>query len=163
MERGFCSTAGGRYLRNRWSLALALGAGLALSFAVPAQAATDTLDQSQTSTSGLESVGQMAQTFTAGITGQLDRVSLSTDTGLATFTVQVESVSGTFPAGTALLGTSHFSGSYLCCRRWHDYSFSPAIQATKGAHYAIVVTVVGRPHLTSYTSHAVDAYSRGSP
>ncbi len=162
MERGFCSTVGGRSLRNRWSLALALGAGLALSFAVPAQAATDTLDQSQTSTSGLESAGQMAQTFTAGTTGQLDRVSLATDTSLATFTVQVESVSGTFPAGTTVLGTSNFSGSYLCCRRWHDYFFSPAIQVTKGAHYAIVVKVVGRWHLTWYTSDGVDSYSSGS-
>ncbi len=153
---------GGRSLRNRWSLALALGAGLALSFAVPAQAATDTLDQSQTSTSGLESVGQMAQTFTAGITGQLDRVSLATDTSLATFTVQVESVSGTFPAGTTVLGTSNFSGSYLCCHRWHDYLFSPAIQVTKGGQYAIVVKVVGRWHLTWYTSDGVDAYSGGS-
>ena len=153
---------GGRSLRNRWSLALALGAGLALSFAVPAQAATDTLDQSQTSTSGLESVGQMAQTFTAGITGQLDRVSLATDTSLATFTVQIESVSGTFPAGTTVLGTSNFSGSYLCCHRWHDYLFSPAIQVTKGGHYAIVVKVVGRWHLSWYTSDGVDAYSGGS-
>src|ERR1700752_3646285 len=113
MERGIRTKRSGRSLRNSWSLAVALGAGFALSFALPVQAATDVLDQSQTSTAGLESVGQMAQTFTAGITGQLDRVSLSTDTSSATFTVQIYSVVGTFPAGLTLLGTSSFSGSYL--------------------------------------------------
>src|SRR6266853_5175791 len=118
MERGIRYRLSGRSVRSRWSLALALGIGFAMSFALPAQATTDTMDQFQLSNSGVELWGQMAQTFTAGMTGQLDRVSLSTDTSLATFTVQVESVSGTFPAGTTVLGTSNFSGSYLCCRRW---------------------------------------------
>src|SRR5229473_1840264 len=143
MERGIRYRQSGRSLRSRWSLALALGVGFAMSFVLPAQATTtDTMDQFQLSNSGVETAGQMAQTFTAGVTGQLDRVSLSTDTSLATFTVQVESVSGTFPAGTTVLGTSNFSGSYLCCHRWHDYLFSPAIQVTKGGQYAIVVKVV---------------------
>src|SRR5229473_1229646 len=162
MERGTRYRLIGGSLRSRWSLGLALGVGFAMSFALPAQAATETMDQFQLSNSGVESVGQMAQTFTAGITGQLDRVSLATDTSLATFTVQVESVSGTFPAGTTVLGTSNFSGSYLCCHRWHDYLFSPAIQVTKGGQYAIVVKVVGRWHLSWYTSDGVDAYSGGS-
>ena len=61
-----------------------VGAGFALSFALPAQAVTDTLDQSQTLTSGAEIVPWMAQTFTAGMTGQLDRVSLATNPGRPT-------------------------------------------------------------------------------
>jgi len=133
-----------------------------LTFSLPAQAATDTLDQFQNGTSGVELAGQMAQTFTAGMTGQLDRVSLATDTSLATFTVQLESVSGTFPAGTAVLGTSSFSGSYLCCRRFHDFYFSPSIGVTAGGHYAIVVLVPGRSHLSWYTSNGADNYAGGS-
>ena len=85
MERGIRYRANGRSLRSRWSLALALGAGLALTFSRPAQAATETLDQFQNGTSGVERVGQMAQTFTAGMTGQLDRISLATDASPATF------------------------------------------------------------------------------
>jgi hypothetical protein len=84
-----------------------------LTFSLPAQAATETLDQFQNGPSSVELAGQMAQTFTAGMTGQLDRVSLATDASPATFTVQVESASGTFPAGTAVLGTSNFRGNYL--------------------------------------------------
>src|ERR1700730_2876909 len=104
----------------------------------------------------------MAETFTAGMTAQLDRVSLAPDASAATFTVQLESVSGTFPASTAVLGTSTFSGSYLCCRRFHDFYFSPTIGVTAGGHYAIVVLVSGRSHLSWYTSNGADNYAGGS-
>jgi PKD repeat protein len=133
-----------------------------LSFALPAQAATDTLDQFQNSTSGVELAGQMAQTFTAGMTGQLDRVSLAADTGSATFAVQLESVSGNFPAGTTLLGSSSFSGSFVCCRRFHDFYFTPTIPVTAGAQYAIVAMVPGRSHLSWYTSNGANNYAGGS-
>lgn len=162
MERGIRYRANDRSPRSRWSLALALGVGLALTFSLPAQAATDTLDQLQNGTSSVELAGQMAQTFTAGITGQLDRVSLAADTSFATFTVQLESVSGTFPDGTAVLGTSSFSGSYACCRRFHDFYFSPTIGVTAGGHYAIVVLVTSRTHLSWYTSNGADNYPGGS-
>jgi len=162
MERVIRYRVGRRSLRSRWSLALALGAGFALSLALPAQAATETLDQFQNSTNGVESTGQMAQTFTAAMAGQLDRVSLATDTSFATFTVQLESVSGTFPAGAALLGTVSYSGSYLCCRQFHDFYFNPTIPITAGGHYAIVVKVSGRSHLSWYTSNGADNYPGGS-
>ena len=165
MERGFRQGLGDRSARSRWSLALALGAGFALALSLPAQAApTETMDQSQLSTSGVELAGQMAQTFTAGMTGQLDRVSLATDTSLATFTVQVESVSATFPAGTTVLGTNTTSGaSYSCCRRFNDFYFTPTIPVTKGGHYAIVVKVPStRSHLSWYTSNGADNYAGGS-
>jgi hypothetical protein len=159
MERGIRYRVSGRSLRSRWSFALALGAGFALSFALPAQAATETLDQSQPLNGGLESVGQMAQTFTAGITGQLDRVSLSSDAGFAAGTVSIQTVSGTFPAGT-VLGTNSYSVSYLCCHGFHDFGFTPAVPVTAGAHYAIVVKVP-RGKFTWYDSNGVDAYAGG--
>jgi hypothetical protein len=159
MERGIRYRVSGRSLRSRWSFALALGVGFALSFALPAQAATETLDQSQPLNGGLESVGQMAQTFTAGITGQLDRVSLSSDAGFAAGTVSIQTVSGTFPAGT-VLGTNSYSVSYLCCHGFHDFGFTPAVPVTAGAHYAIVVKVP-RGKFTWYNSNGVDVYAGG--
>ena len=154
MERGL-----NRRLGGRWSLALALGAGFVLSFTLPAQAATDVVDQSQTLNGGLESVGQMAETFTAGMTGQLDRVSLSTDTGFAAGTVSIQTVTGTFPAGT-VLGSTPYNVSFLCCRRFHDFTFTPAVSITAGAQYAIVVTVP-KGKLSWYDSNGVDAYAGG--
>jgi PKD repeat protein len=162
MEKGIRRGFGGSSVRRRWSFALALGAGFALALSLPAQAATDTLDQSQNSALGLENAPQMAQTFTAGMTGQLDRVSLAMDTGFSTFTVQLESVSGTFPAGTAVLGTASYNGSLSCCRRLHDFYFSPTVPVTAGAHYAIVVKIAGRSRVTWYTSDGADNYSGGS-
>src|ERR1019366_986480 len=79
MERGFGRRIVGSSARSRWSLAFALAAGLSLSLSMPAPAATDVVDQSQTNTSGFENTTQMAQTFTAGMTGRMDLVSLSSD------------------------------------------------------------------------------------
>ena len=162
MERRIRYRFSGRSLRSRWSLALALGAGFAMLLALPAEAVIETMDQAQTSTLGVENTGQMAQTFTAGMTGQLDRVSLAMDASSSTFTVQLESVAGTFPAGTAVLGTTSYSGSFTCCRRLHDFYFSPTVPVTTGGHYAIVVEVPGRSHPSWYTSGGVDSYPGGS-
>jgi hypothetical protein len=136
---------------------LALVAGLALAFNVAAQAATDAVDQSQALTLSAESVGQSAQTFTAGITGSLDRVSLYS-AGAAFGTVQIQTVTGAFPAGQ-VLGTASFGGSYV--RGFHDIAFAPTIPITSGSRYAIVVKSTGRSVLTWYTSGGVDAYSGG--
>jgi PKD domain len=136
---------------------LALAAALTLAFSVGAQAVTDAVDQSQTLNFSAESVGQDAQTFTAGITGRLDRVSLYS-AGAAFGTVQIQTVTGTFPAGV-VLGTNSFSGSYV--RGFHDFAFAPAIPITAGSHYAIVVKSFGRSVLTWYTSGGVDNYSGG--
>jgi len=160
MEIGFRSVVGGRSLRNRWSLALALGTGLTLSFAVPAEAATDALDQSQNLTIGAELAPWMAQTFTAGMTGQLDRVSLATSMVAGSGTVAVQSVTGTFPAGT-VLGTTSFSGALTGNRQFHDFAFTPAISITAGSQYAIVVQMGGRSKLTWYDAGGFEAYPGG--
>jgi hypothetical protein len=157
VERGTRSRIGRRSLRSKGSLGLALAAGLTLAFSVGAQAVTDVVDQSQTLTFSAESVGQDAQTFTAGITGRIDRVSLYS-AGAAFGTVQIQTVTGTFPAG-AVLGTNSFGGSYV--KGFHDFTFAPAIPITAGSRYAIVVKSVGRSVLTWYTSGGIDNYSGG--
>src|SRR5258708_39869743 len=138
MEKGIRYRQSGRSLRSRWSLAFALGVGLAMSFALPAQATTATMDQSQTLTIGSEIWPWMAQTFTAGITGQLDHVSLATYLAGGSGTVAVQSVTGAFPTGTTL-GTTSFSGSLGGYRQFHDFTFTPAIPIKAGPPYAIAV------------------------
>ncbi len=150
----------GSSLRNRWSLALALGAGLTLSLALPVEAATDTLDQSQNLTIGAEQTPWMAQTFTAGMTGQLDRVSLASFTLAGSGTVAIQSLTGVFPAGT-VLGTAPISGVLTGNRQFHDFAFTPGISITAGSQYAIVVKMLGRSKLTWYDSGGYEAYSGG--
>jgi PKD repeat protein len=160
MERGFRSVVRGRSLRNRWSLALALGTGLTLSLALPVEAATDTLDQSQNLTIGAEQTPWMAQTFTAGMTGQLDRVSLASFTLAGAGTVTIQSLTGVFPAGSDL-GTTSLSGALTGNRQFHDFAFTPGIAITAGSQYAIVVKMAGRSKLTWYDSGGFEAYSGG--
>jgi PKD domain/Bacterial Ig domain len=137
---------------------LAVAGVLTLAFSVGAQAAvTDAVDQSQTLNLSAVTVGQMAQTFTAGVTGRLDRVSLYT-AGAGFGTVQIQTVTGAFPAGSTL-GTASFSGSFV--RGFHDFTLAPAIPITNGSHYAIVFKPLGRSVFTWYTSGGVDAYSGG--
>jgi hypothetical protein len=136
---------------------LALAAGLTLAFSVGAQAVTDAVDQSQTLILSAETVGQQAQTFTAGVTGRLDKVSLYS-AGAAFGTVQIQTVTGTFPAGS-VLGTTSFAGSYA--PGFHDVPFAPTIPITSGSHYAIVVKSFGRSALTWYTSAGVNNYLGG--
>jgi PKD repeat protein len=124
----------------------ALAALLPLAFATPANAAADTLDQSvvQTFWSSWESnVPWMAQTFTAGATGSVDRVSLPAYTpgGFARFTVSLLAVtSGGAPSATVLGAAPSFSGG-IAWSGFRDYAFSPAVPITKGTKYAIAVQV----------------------
>jgi hypothetical protein len=161
MEPGARPAIGSSSFKSRWSLALALAAGLSLSMTVPVQAVTDSVDQSQTISTSFQRLGLMAQTFTAGMTGQVDRVSLASDTsfGFVQLTVQIQSVTGGAPSGT-VLGSSSFQGTLNCCRQFNDFAFSPAVPVTAGTQYAIVVNVaVGL--FTWYTSWIFNAYPGG--
>ena len=134
---------------------------LFLSASAPAGATTDALDQSQVLIiSQQSSVKVLAQTFTAGATGGLDRVSLAADTTFANVSVSIQTVSANgAPSGT-VLGTSNFSGALFCCRQFHDFFFNPTVPVTSGTHYAIVVRLlVGT--FTWYTSSVIDAYAGG--
>jgi len=161
MEPGSRPTIGSSSFRSRWSLALALAAGLAMSMAVPVQAVTDSVDQSQTISTSFQRLGLMGQTFTAGVSGEVDRVSLASDTsfGFVRLTVQIQSVTGGAPSGT-VLGSSSFSGTLTCCRQFHDFAFTPGVPVKAGTQYAIVVKVaVGQ--FTWYNSWIFNAYPGG--
>ena len=161
MEPGSRRAIGSSSFRSRWSLALALAAGLSLSLALPAQAVTDAVDQSQTISTSFQRLGLMAQTFTAGVSGQVDRVSLASDTsfGFVNLTVQIQSVTGGVPSGT-VLGSSSFQGTMTCCRQFHDFAFTPGVPVTAGTQYAIVVRVIVGL-FTWYNSWIINLYPGG--
>ena len=136
---------------GRGSVAAALAALLPLALAMPAQAAgPDAVDQSATLAfipfsyqTGLMSY---AQTFTAGVTGQVDRVSLQNDTagGFAGFNVYLEQTdSQGHPDGHPITGKAATNPSLVnCCRQFHDYKFNPGVPVKAGARYAIVVQLL---------------------
>ena len=149
-------------VRSFRSRAVGVAAGLALLAltSVSAQAA-DALDQNQSFFSGQQALRTpMAQTFTPGAAGAIDRVSLmiATTSGATGATVQLQTVSAGKPSGT-VLGTSSFTGSVGCCHQWHSFAFSPAVGVSGGTQYAIVVRPTGT--LTWYALFGTDAYSGG--
>lgn len=160
MEPGSRHAIGSSSSRSRWSLALALAAGLSFSMTLPVQAVTDSVDQSQTIGTSFQRLELMAQTFTAGATGQVDRVSLLSDSSNAsvTLTVQIQSVSAGAPSGT-VLGSSSFSGM-LTFKQWHDFTFSPAVPVSAGTQYAIVVNPT-QGAIRWYNSWIVNLYPGG--
>ena len=139
---------------GRGSLAAALAALLSLSFAGVAAAADSPDQQVPTGTAvppsgSYHDLRQMAQTFTAGKSGQLYRVSLYGQPYPfwmpAALTIQIWKVDrsqatlanlgGTPPTfqRTALYGWSP----------WHDFDLTPTVPVVAGTQYAVVV--VSRP------------------
>jgi PKD domain/Bacterial Ig domain len=148
------------HIRGR-GLGLVVAAGLWLAVVAPVQAASDAIDQSQQVATGANSLRTpMAQTFTAGANGQVDRVSLmiSTTVGAVNATVELRTVSGGKPTST-VLGSTSFAGFVNCCHLWRDFTFNPAVSVSKGTQYAIVVT--SSPALTWYDSFSFDTYTAG--
>ena len=130
---------------------------------VPAQASTDVLDQAQTLTIGMQrQIPWLAQTFTAGANGQLDRVSLAYDTmGFTNIRVSLRPVTSTgAPGGTTLGSQVAWSGTVVCCRGFHDFTLNPAITVSSGTKYALVVQTISGV-FTWYSDATIDAYTRG--
>jgi hypothetical protein len=149
---------------------VALAALLPMAFALPGQAAfTDQPDAQATIAPILPrsyqtGLSDLAQTFTATVTGQVDRVALQADTPTrfagATVTIVHLAADGTpddtRPAGQA----SGISGALSCCKLFHDVVFSPMVPVTAGTQYAIRVSVWGGT-LTWYDSATTDVYAGG--
>ena len=124
---------------------------LPLALAVPAHAAGDSLDQSlvvnRFPASYQTNLPDLAQTFTAGLTGRLDKVSIQADSqngyaGGVTVTLHDIATDGISP-GPNVLGTAtnpplilHGSAGLLS-----DFTFNPGVAVTDKTHYAIVVEV----------------------
>jgi len=152
---------------HRWTLAAGVAAGLLLAIPAQALATADAVDQAFPTNvlpTSLNSTKLMAQTFTAGTTGQIDRVSLALESHsqLITGWVQIRTLApdgsptgGTLqPDSTPIQFTYAFGGS-----TYHDYTISPAFPITAGTQYAIVwMAKVGTGF---WWGSNFDAYTRG--
>jgi hypothetical protein len=113
---------------------------------VPGTALADTLDQQQPNSDGGAAVfatESLAQTFTAGLTGPLDRVELflvaDSSSPDAPMTVEIRDVSGGSP-GTAVLAAGSVPQSAVSSTdAWVPITFATAAPVTAGTQYSIVV------------------------
>jgi PKD repeat protein len=138
------------------STAAVTAAALAFGFAGPA-GAVGTLDQAvptgatRPASTNWYWYAQMAQTFTAGRTGAMDRIGLfqgaagfptTTPTG-PSFKLQIWTVDTSQPTLTAIGTVQSYSFlSYTGSNDWHYFDLSPAVSVTAGTQYAIVVLPV---------------------
>jgi PKD domain/FIMAH domain/Bacterial Ig domain len=135
---------------------------MALLGALVAPAATDQRDQFQTLVFSQQLLlPQFAQTFTAGMDGQLDRVTLgSTATSTTTITVSIQTLnSAGKPSGVTLGTPVTASGPWSCCATFKDVSFSP-ISIHTGDQLAIVVQPLGGRFVWK-NANTIDAYAGG--
>jgi hypothetical protein len=122
----------------------ALAALLPLAAAAPASASGDSIDQSLVTGVGPSSefgVPYFAQTFTAAVTGQVDRVSLPIATSRsASFSVSIRQVdpSNHDQPSTPIAWAPFFTGT-LSSSQFTDFWFTPNVPVTSGTKYAIVV------------------------
>jgi hypothetical protein len=159
----------GRVLRVSVLVSVA-SAALLLGAASPAPA--DTLDQQQMSTDGLDTVTSMggdysdAQTFTAGLSGLLDRVDLVVDqTGAAApLTVEIRTVASGCPSGTVLastqLPTADVPERTASKPPFDPITFSSPAAVVPGNEYAIVWYSASGSTYDTYGS-ITDVYAGG--
>ena len=128
--------------RTRTFLITAVAAAAALIPAAGASAGT--LDQQQTISNfgGLQvdSSNSKAQTFTAGITGQLDQVDLALSGMSVTtpLTVQIRDGSATAPGDTVLASASVPTTAVTSSESFVPITFTSPASVTAGTQYSIV-------------------------
>ena len=134
-------------LLTSMALAVLLASGVAL--------AASQLDQQQTSTNsglGFNKANETAQTFTAGLSGSLDKVSvhinryISTDVGALQVSIQTLDSSG-FPS-TKVLGSGSVPASNFVTNdpaAWEDVSLTPPAPVSSGTKYALVLSTANDP------------------
>ena len=96
--------------------------------------------------------GQIAQTFTAGMTGSLTGVQLFL-TGFGTITASIEPTSGGLPTGAAIASdTESWNGI-----GWVDFPFAVPVPVSSGTKYAIVFNTGNNGAIEG----SADTYSSG--
>lgn len=121
--------------------------------------AQGTLDQSQTvHDAGIGATAEVrfAQTFTAGITGDLDTIKVYTHDPIPAATVEIRTVSDGAPSGT-VLATTEVDASLS--ETWVTVAFAAPATVTAGTPYAIVLRLPGSSFLG--VSASSDRYPRG--
>jgi PKD repeat protein len=152
----------------RWTLGIGLAAGLLLAVPASGVAASDALDQSLpagTVPTQINSNKLMAQTFTAGTSGRIDKLSLALEShsNLVTGWLEIRTVTPSDPTGQPNGGTlwpttlTPIQFTFPFGNPYHDFTISPAFPITAGTTYAIVwTTKVGSAYWwgTTYSSYA---------
>lgn len=149
---------------------LVLLAVATLALLAPGTARAGAPDQQQTSTAGgatlINSNVALAQTFTAGISGNLDQVDLFLSTGISQpLTVQIETVTMTgAPSGTVLASESVPAASVPDGGpgAWVSIPISPPAAVTATTQYAIVTPTVPPAELYNWWRSASDVYAGGT-
>jgi hypothetical protein len=144
--------------------------GCAASLLLPGTALADTLDQQQPvggNDARIQSDESLAQTFTAGLTGGLDRVelllgapdSVPTDR----LTVEIRNVAGGSPAATVLATGSVPPSAVSSTDAWIPITFGTAVPLTAGTQYTIVAySDVDNAHSYFWALEFEDPYPAGA-
>jgi hypothetical protein len=149
-------------------LSIALGC-IACVFA-PAAALADTLDQQQPAGGSdvrIQFDESLAQTFTAGLTGGLDRIDLllgaPDSTPDAPITVEIRDVSAGSP-GTTVLATGSVPPSAVSSTdAWVPITFGTAVPVTAGTQYSIAAySSVDNTHSYFWAIDFPDPYPAGA-
>jgi hypothetical protein len=136
----------------------------------PGAAFADTLDQQQPAGGSdvrLDSTESLAQTFTAGVTGPLDRVELllgfPDSAPDAPMTVEVRDVSGGSPGSTVLASGSVAASAVSSTDAWVPITFATAAPVTAGGQYSIVAySAVDSTHSYFWAIDFPDPYPAGA-
>jgi len=136
-------------------------------------AAVHVLDQS--SADAVDAIGiysdqTLGQTFTAGMTGNLDQVDLDLEYGTAatvpTLTAMITSTSAGLPDATLATAVIPRSSVNTGSFAWTQVAISPAVPVTAGAQYAIVLvspaSEAGGNAYSWATDFLVDSYAGGA-
>ena len=129
----------GKRSRSVWPLVLLLALGLVLVAFTGSAAAVDVLDQQQTSHNGGYAQlngNSAAQSFTAGHTAPLDKISVYIG-GWGAYLMRAE-----FWSSSGMLGATELTIPNGA-DRWQDITFTPAPTLTAGTQYTIVLKWVG--------------------
>ena len=156
-------------MKGRICLA-AIATACAAIAVVPGVASAGTLDQQQTDNTsgfGVGSTLSLAQTFTAGITGDLDGVDLSlakNNAPTAPLTVEIRDAFpgfiGTTPLASASVPASALGGVPTA---FVAIAFATPVPVNTGSHYAIVVHAnTAFPNTYSWGNAGSDVYAGGT-
>jgi hypothetical protein len=140
-----------------------------LAILAPAVAVAGTLDQEQASVAGgsdnVVGTSALAQTFTAGISGGLDQVSLylyKTGSPTADINIEIRDGSGSGPGSNILAGRSLPPSSILTTGAFVPVSLAAPVAVVAGTQYAIVVwSSTGNATPYNWGLAATDVYPRG--
>jgi hypothetical protein len=141
---------------------------IGLAMIAPGPALAGVLDQQQTSTGGggpqISSSSSASQTFTAGVSGELDQVDLSLGSNgpIAPLTIEIRNVSGGAPGSTILASHSVPISSVPVTHAFVPVSFIAPVPVVAGTQYAIVAySFTGSGQYYVWTGSGSDSYAGG--